>query len=67
MAQVKIFGLVNSLNPMKKKLSDAIHSCIVEALDFPPEKRFHPFSPCNGKISFALKIVAKATLLLKSA
>ena len=45
MAQVKIFGLAHSLNPIKKKLSDSIHSCIVEALNFPPEKRFHRFFP----------------------
>ena len=45
MAQVKIFGLADSLDPIKKKLSDAIHFCVVEALDFPPEKRFHRFFP----------------------
>ncbi len=45
MAQVKIFGLAHSLEPIKKKLSDAIHSCVVEALDFPPEKRFHRIFP----------------------
>ena len=45
MAQVKIFGLAHSLNPIKKKLSDSIHSCIVEALNFPHEKRFHRFFP----------------------
>ncbi len=45
MAQVKIFGLAHSLDPIKKKLSDAIHSCVVEALDLPPEKRFHRFFP----------------------
>ena len=45
MAQVKIFGLAHSLNPIKKKLSDSIHSCIVEVLNFPPEKRFHRFFP----------------------
>ena len=49
MAQVKIFGLAHSLNPIKKKLSDSIHSCIVEALNFPPEKRFHRFFPMQSE------------------
>lgn len=43
MAQVKIFGLKTQLDPIRKKLSDAIHSAVVEALAYPPEKRFHRF------------------------
>ena len=43
MPQVKVYGLREHLEPVKAALSDAIHSCIVEALQFPPEKRAHRF------------------------
>ena len=45
MSQVKIYGIREHLDPVKKKLSDAIHSCIVEALQFPQDKRAHRFFP----------------------
>ena len=45
MAQVKIYGLATELNPIKSKLSDAIHACVVEAFRFPPDKRAHRFFP----------------------
>jgi phenylpyruvate tautomerase PptA (4-oxalocrotonate tautomerase family) len=44
-AQVKVYGLREHLDPVKAALSDAIHSCIVDALQFPPEKRAHRFFP----------------------
>ena len=47
MAQAKVYGLAESLNPIKAKLSDTIHGCIVEALHFPPEKRVHRFFPMS--------------------
>lgn len=43
MAQVKIFGLQSNLEPIRKTLSDAIQRAVVEALAYPPEKRFHRF------------------------
>lgn len=43
MAQIKIYGLKASLTPIKSQLSDLIHSCVVEALQFPADKRFHRF------------------------
>lgn len=43
MAQVKIYGLASSLRPLRAKLSDAIHSCLVDALELPADKRFHRF------------------------
>ncbi len=43
MAQVKIFGIQSNLEPIRKALSDAIHRAVVEALAYPPEKRFHRF------------------------
>jgi len=45
MAQVKIYGLREHLEPVKRSLSDVIHSCIVDALQFPPDKRAHRFFP----------------------
>jgi phenylpyruvate tautomerase PptA (4-oxalocrotonate tautomerase family) len=44
-AQVKIYGLREHLDPMKSALSAVIHSCIVDALQFPPEKRAQRFFP----------------------
>lgn len=45
MAQIKIYGIDSQLNPIKKQLSDVIHRCVVEALQFPKDKRFHRFFP----------------------
>jgi phenylpyruvate tautomerase PptA (4-oxalocrotonate tautomerase family) len=42
---VKIYGLREHLDPVKKVLSDVIHSCVVDALQFPPDKRAHRFFP----------------------
>ena len=47
MSQIKIYGLAKHLNPIKAKLSDSIHSCIVEALQYPLDKRAHRFFPLN--------------------
>lgn len=43
MSQVKIHGLRSHLQPIREELSDAIHSCVVEALEFPVDKRAHRF------------------------
>jgi hypothetical protein len=47
MAQVKVYGIAEHLNPVKAALSDAIHACVVEALHFPPDKRAHRFFPMD--------------------
>ncbi|MDB9536966.1 tautomerase family protein [Dolichospermum planctonicum CS-1226] len=47
MTQVKIYGINDYLNPIKQKLSDAIHSCVMEALQYPADKRFHRFFPLD--------------------
>ena len=41
--QIKVYGLREHLEPVKERLSDAIHSSVVEALHFPPDKRAHRF------------------------
>ena len=48
MAQVKIYGIGTHLNPVKAKLSDVIHSCVVDALQYPADKRAHRFFPVDA-------------------
>ena len=45
MGQIKIYGLREHLDPIKARLSDVIHECVVEALQYPREKRAHRFFP----------------------
>lgn len=49
MAQIKIYGVKEHLNPIKAQLSDVIHSCIVDALAFPQDKRAHRFFPLEAE------------------
>jgi phenylpyruvate tautomerase PptA (4-oxalocrotonate tautomerase family) len=43
MSQVKIYGLRSTLLPRRQLVSDVIHSCVVEAFQYPVSKRFHRF------------------------
>ena len=52
MSQIKIFGIKNNLNPIKVQLSDVIHECVVEALQFPQDKRAHRFFPLEKENMF---------------
>lgn len=45
MAQVKLYGLRHQLAPHIPAISDVIHSCVVDALQYPPDKRAHRFLP----------------------
>jgi Tautomerase enzyme len=47
MVQTKIYGLRAFLDPIKPKLSDVIHSCVMDALQYPPDKRAHRFFPLD--------------------
>jgi phenylpyruvate tautomerase PptA (4-oxalocrotonate tautomerase family) len=47
--QVKVYGLAGRLRPIRAALSEAIHACVVEALDYPPDKRFHRFFPLEAE------------------
>ncbi|WP_431087761.1 tautomerase family protein [Paenibacillus sp. 8b26] len=47
MAQIKIYGIKEALNPIKEQLSDVVHSAVVDAFQYPPDKRFHRFFPMN--------------------
>ena len=52
MAQIKIYGLRTSLDPIKKQLSDVIHGCVVEAFRYPADKRAHRFFPLEPEDFF---------------
>lgn len=43
MAQIKIYGLREHLAPVREKFSETVHTCAMEALQLPAEKRFHRF------------------------
>jgi hypothetical protein len=43
MSQVKIYGLRAHLGPIRQQLSDVIHSCVMDALQYPAGKRAHRF------------------------
>ena len=43
MSQVKIYGLLAALGPSIPAMSDVIHSCVVDALQYPQDKRAHRF------------------------
>jgi 5-carboxymethyl-2-hydroxymuconate isomerase len=45
MAQIKIYGINEKLLPIRESLSEVIHDCVVEALQFPRDKRAHRFFP----------------------
>jgi phenylpyruvate tautomerase PptA (4-oxalocrotonate tautomerase family) len=45
MAQIKVYGLRSHLETNRQALSDVIHTCVVDALAYPPDKRFHRFLP----------------------
>jgi phenylpyruvate tautomerase PptA (4-oxalocrotonate tautomerase family) len=53
MAQIKIYGIKDHLNPIKRQLSDVIHDCVIDALQFPPDKRAHRFFPMEKEDFFA--------------
>ena len=40
MAQIKIYGVRERLNPVKEQLSEVIHSCVVDAFELPADKKF---------------------------
>ncbi len=52
MAQVKVFGIKGNLDRVKVELSNVIHSCVVDALKFPQDKRAHRFFPMDKENFF---------------
>jgi hypothetical protein len=43
MAQIKIFGIREEIHPIKEKLSEILHECIINAFQYPKEKKAHRF------------------------
>ena len=43
MAQIKIYGIKEKLAPVRERLSEVVHECVMEALQFPTDKRAHRF------------------------
>jgi len=44
---IVIYGIKTKLNPIKAKLSDAIHSCMLNILSMPEDKRAHRLIPMD--------------------
>ena len=64
MAQVKVYGIQEHLNPIKARLSEVIHSCVVDALHFPLNKRAHRFFPmCVEDFYFPASATARYTII----
>jgi phenylpyruvate tautomerase PptA (4-oxalocrotonate tautomerase family) len=47
LAQIKIYGLRDRLNPIKSQMSDVIHACVMDVLQLPAGKRAHRFFPLD--------------------
>ena len=65
MAQVKVYGIDTHLNPIKEQLSNVIHGCVVEALVFPEDKRFHRFFPMKEEDIFYPNSRSKAYIIIE--
>ncbi len=47
MVQTKVYGLREYLDPIKSQRSDIIHSCVMDTLQYPADKRAHRFFPLD--------------------
>jgi phenylpyruvate tautomerase PptA (4-oxalocrotonate tautomerase family) len=43
MSQIKIYGVREHLKPIRESLSNVVHECVMDALQFPADKRAHRF------------------------
>ncbi|MBC7451932.1 MAG: tautomerase family protein, partial [Cytophagales bacterium] len=43
MGQIKVFGIREFLHPIRVKVSDIVHECVMDAFQYPKEKRAHRF------------------------
>jgi len=44
---ITIYGIDYKLNPIKSKMSDVLHICLVDILGLPEDKRAHRFIPLD--------------------
>lgn len=65
MSQIKIYGLREHLDPIKRTLSDVIHSCVVDALKFPADKRAHRFFPMDAADFFFPKSATPRYMIIE--
>ena len=42
---ISVFGLAERLNPVKARMSDVLHQCLVDVLGLPADKRAQRFFP----------------------
>ena len=49
MPQTKIYGNIDFIQQNRETFSTTIHSCIVDALNYPPEKKFQRFFPLQAE------------------
>ncbi len=49
MPQTKIYGNIDFIQQNRETLSKTIHSCVVDALNYPPEKKFQRFFPLQAE------------------
>ncbi len=52
MTQIKIYGVRENLIPKREILSEVIHSCVMDALGMPKDKRAHRFIPIEKEDFF---------------
>ena len=50
---IHVYGLAPHLNPIKARMSDVLHGCLVEVLGLPADKRAHRFFPMAAEDFFA--------------
>lgn len=43
MGQVKIYGLRSHLEPIRERLSEVLHQCVIDAFQYPANKKAHRF------------------------
>ncbi|MEK4436977.1 hypothetical protein [Paenibacillus sp. FSL K6-2862] len=67
MAQIKVFGVREQLNPMKEQLASVIHSVLMDVLGLPENKNSNVTSPWMWKTSSIRQTDQQHTPLLKSA
>ena len=49
MPQTKIYGNAEFIQQHRQELSSTIHSCVVDALNYPVEKKFQRFFPLQSE------------------
>jgi 4-oxalocrotonate tautomerase family enzyme len=63
-AQIKVYGLGEHLNPLKAELSHVIHSVMVDVVGLPENKKFHRYFPMEtGDFLFPSDRSAEYTII----